>query len=103
MPLLWINSYIATEISTDTLEVLALKGMEDRSNKEQETDKSAGSHKDILHQITKAVAYLHKKKMVHGNINPQSIVICEESSPVELKPTPKAKLANFEVEGYPES
>lgn len=88
----------------DTLEVMALKGLEDRKHKEEDpnekTDKTVGSHKEILHSVTKAVAYLHKKKVIHGNINPQSIVICpEELSLTELNPPPKAKLANFEVEG----
>ena len=100
--ILYIFSYIATEISTDTLEVLALKGVEDRTNKEPEAaEKSAGSNKEILHNITKAVAYFHNKNMIHGNINPQSIVICEpEPTLTDLKPTPKAKLSNFEIDGY---
>lgn len=99
---LYLNSYIATEISTDTLEVLALKGVEGRKNKEPESVKPAvGTHKDVLHQITRAVAYLHNKKITHGNINPQSIVICEQEPTLsDLKPSPKVKLANFEVEGY---
>ena len=94
--------YIATEISADTLEVIALKGVEGRKNKEPDTTKPAiGSHKEILHQISSAVAYLHNKKIIHGNINPQSIVICEQPPTLsDLKPLPKAKLANFEIEGY---
>ncbi|KAK4002203.1 hypothetical protein OUZ56_004046 [Daphnia magna] len=93
--------YIATEISTDTLEVLALKGVEGRKNTEPESAKPAvGTHKDVLHQITRAVAYLHDKKIIHGNINPQSIVICSQEPTLnDLKPSPRAKLANFEVEG----
>lgn len=100
--LLNLNSYIATEISTDTLEVLALKGVEGRKNTEPESAKPAvGTHKDVLHQITRAVAYLHDKKIIHGNINPQSIVICSQEPTLnDLKPSPRAKLANFEVEGY---
>lgn len=92
-------NYIATEVSNDTLEVLALTGMDERSNKEQESEKSVGTHKEILYQITKAVQYLHKKGMVHSNIHPQSIVICDGDPLVELKPAPKIKLANFEIEG----
>lgn len=96
------SSYIATEITLDTLEVLALRGMEDRKHKEEDSnpDKTVGSHKEILHNVTKAVAYLHSKKVIHGNINPQSIVICpDEITLTELNPPPKAKLANFEIEG----
>lgn len=74
--------------------------MDERSNKEQESEKSVGTHKEILYQITKAVQYLHKKGMVHSNINPQSIVICDGDPLVELKPSPKIKLANYEIEGY---
>ncbi len=94
-------SYIATENTTDTLEVIALKGVEGRKNTEPETTKPAiGTHKEILRQISSAVAYLHNKKIVHGNINPQSIVICEQPPTLtDLKPSPKAKLGNFEIEG----
>lgn len=60
---------------------------------------SIGSTKEILEQVTKGLVYLHSQGILHGNINPQSIVICSSQVEGEEVMPPIIKLANFEVIG----
>lgn len=50
--------------------------------------------KQILHQVTKGLAYLHRENVVHGDIKPTNILIFVlELSKMNVKP--KMKLADF--------
>lgn len=72
-------SYIATEPSQDTLEVVALKGYE---------GPPIGTNKEILAQLTEGLVYMHELGFIHGNINPQSCVICiPDGSPSPSRPS----------------
>ena len=87
--ILYLHSYIATEPSQDTLETIALKSYD---------GPPVGSFKEILETITHALLYLNDQGILHGNINPQAIVLCNPPAESEDK-TPIVKLANFEIIG----
>ena len=76
---LFLCSYIATEPSQDTLEVVALKGYD---------GPPIGTNKEILAQVTEGLIYMHEMGFIHGNINPQSCVICiPDGSPSPSRPS----------------
>jgi len=60
---------------------------------EQEQALPAHASLDILRQITEAVAYAHRRKVVHRGLSPQSIIVLPE----EGGDTPRVKIFNWQL------
>lgn len=82
--------FIVTELCTGTLEDL----IEGTYQEEHPSSRIGDDKRHILLQITRAVVYLHEKRIVHRDIKPDNIFITEEyGSHVR----PRMKLADFDI------
>lgn len=60
---------------------------------EQEQPLSADASLDILRQITEAIAFAHRKKVVHRGLSPQSIIVLPEKE----NGVPKIQIASWQL------
>lgn len=82
---LWfINSYIATELCKCTLED-HLRLIEQQNGQHERA---------IILQLTRAVSYLHEKRIVHRDIKPENIFIAQDYG-FQNGLEPRIKLADF--------
>lgn len=64
---------------------IVLEYINGRSLKEYIQERHSGEEKfAVLHQLASAVDYLHKNKVVHGNLKPSNILITNQGDQVKL-------------------